>query len=105
MATLATFFRRPNSPSGDAEFGGLVAVPQRVPTLRALPNEDVYFYSKRIDNSRIVREDNPQARGEFWFIGHRSIIRRLVRLNASVGRALPVPVGCVRASRVPASAW
>jgi hypothetical protein len=31
-----------------------------------LPNEDVYFYAKRIDNSRMVREENPQARGECW---------------------------------------
>jgi hypothetical protein len=34
--------------------------------LRALPHDDVYFYSKRIDNSRLVREENPQARGACW---------------------------------------
>ncbi|HSB17532.1 MAG TPA: hypothetical protein VLE22_23990 [Bryobacteraceae bacterium] len=29
--------------------------------LRALPNEDVYFYRKAIDNSRLIRQANPQA--------------------------------------------
>ncbi len=66
MATLATFFKRPALPAVEAEVEGPMAVPLRVSSLRPLPNEDVYFYSKRIDNSRIVREDNPQARGECW---------------------------------------
>ena len=30
--------------------------------LRALPNEDVYFYFKKIDNARVVREADPTAR-------------------------------------------
>ena len=30
--------------------------------LRALPNEDVFLYSKRIDNSRVVRERRTTAR-------------------------------------------
>jgi len=34
--------------------------------LRALPQEDVFFYCKRIDNSRLVREPDPQARGACW---------------------------------------
>jgi len=34
--------------------------------LRAIPNEDVYFYVKRIDNSRVVREAEPGARGAAW---------------------------------------
>ncbi len=34
--------------------------------LRALPNDSIYFYSKRIDNSRIVRQADPAARGECW---------------------------------------
>ena len=32
--------------------------------LRALPNDDVYFYVKRIDNSRVVRQADPQAKGQ-----------------------------------------
>lgn len=30
--------------------------------LRALPNEDVYFFVKRIDNSRVVLKADPKAR-------------------------------------------
>ena len=35
----------------------------------ALPNDDIYFYSKKIDNSRLVRQADPGARGECWSRG------------------------------------
>lgn len=34
--------------------------------LRALPHEDVFFYCKKIDNSRLVRDSDPNARGACW---------------------------------------
>ena len=34
--------------------------------LRALPQESVFFYCKKIDNSRLVREPDPKARGACW---------------------------------------
>ena len=34
--------------------------------MRALPNDEIYFWSKRIDNSRVVRQADPAARGECW---------------------------------------
>ncbi len=34
--------------------------------LRALPNDDVYFYCKHIDNSRLVRQADPQTKGQCW---------------------------------------
>ncbi|MBI1899425.1 MAG: hypothetical protein HYZ57_12455 [Acidobacteria bacterium] len=34
--------------------------------LRALPNEDVYFFVKRIDNSRVVRQADPRAHAQSW---------------------------------------
>lgn len=34
--------------------------------LRALPHEDVYLHSKKIDNSRLVRDADPKARGACW---------------------------------------
>ena len=41
--------------------------PERDPfQLRALPHEDVYFYSKKIDNTRLVRDADPKARGACW---------------------------------------
>jgi hypothetical protein len=30
--------------------------------LRSIPNEDVFFYIKRIDNSRVVKQRDPRAR-------------------------------------------
>ena len=32
----------------------------------AFPNEDVYFYVKRIDNSQVLRESDPAARTVCW---------------------------------------
>jgi hypothetical protein len=34
--------------------------------LRVLPCEDVFFYSKKIDNSRLVRQADPRARSACW---------------------------------------
>lgn len=49
--------------------------------LRALPNEGIYLYTKHIDNSRIVRESDPQARSECW------------RLIASAGASAVLLIG------------
>ena len=71
MATLATYFRKddaviyyeealaPPRPRRTAQ----PADPYR---LRALPNEDVYFFCKRIDNSRILKQKDPRAARECW---------------------------------------
>jgi hypothetical protein len=71
MATLAMFFRRPLAApaarSGSAQ-SGFVRVDPRY-CLRALPNEDIFLYSKPIDNSRVVREPQPTAHGEWSMIG------------------------------------
>jgi len=34
--------------------------------LRALPQEHVIFFCKKIDNSRLVRDNDPKARGACW---------------------------------------
>jgi hypothetical protein len=34
--------------------------------LRPFPSEDILFYSKRIDNSRVVRQLDPGSRGRCW---------------------------------------
>ncbi len=67
MGTLAAFFNRSNDfipTAAEATVQGN----QRQATavrdayqLRALPNDDVYFYCKRIDNSRLVRQADPAA--------------------------------------------
>lgn len=34
--------------------------------VRRVPNENIYFFGKTIDNSRVVRARDPKARGEQW---------------------------------------
>lgn len=61
MATLAAIFRRPAVLAGAPvrEYEESVADVYR---LRPLPWEDVYLYTKAIDNSRVVRQADPEAR-------------------------------------------
>jgi hypothetical protein len=68
MATLATFFRVTNARESSVNRARRETVrAQSDPfRLRALPNDDIYFYSKKIDNSRVVRQPDPEARGQCW---------------------------------------
>jgi cell division protein FtsL len=34
--------------------------------LRALPNDNVFFYAKKMDNGRLVRQADPRAADECW---------------------------------------
>jgi len=36
--------------------------------LRALPHEDVFFFCKKIDNSRLVRQADPRAGSACWTV-------------------------------------
>jgi cell division protein FtsL len=68
MATLPTFFRRTDAPATTRVAARTVGLrveadPNR---LRALPNDDILFYCKKIDNSRLVREADPKGRGACW---------------------------------------
>lgn len=66
MATLATFFRRFEAQAGTETVRPARAAGHDPYGLRALPNEDVFFYCKKIDNSRLVRETDPRAKKECW---------------------------------------
>ncbi len=66
MATLATFLRRNDAIAIAAQRRDAVRVQSDPFQLRALPNDDIYFYSKKIDNSRVIRQADPGARGECW---------------------------------------
>src|SRR5437899_1036894 len=76
MATLPTFFRKTAGAGHarpDATLRPVAAArpvrarAERDPfQLRDLPNDDIFFYCKKIDNSRLVREADPQARGACW---------------------------------------
>src|ERR1700678_1444112 len=91
MATLATFFRETDtkvnsrasrSTSRSRSEAAKIAVERDLFRLRALPNDDIYFYSKKIDNSRVVRQADPEARGECWSaVGAAGV---LLMLGASI---------------------
>jgi hypothetical protein len=66
MATLATFFKKSDAIAVAAERRPTTVTQADPFILRALPNDDIYFYSKKIDNSRVVRQADPAARGECW---------------------------------------
>jgi hypothetical protein len=71
MATLATYFRKDDAVIYSEEAPAVpvqrrAARPADPYRLRALPNEDVYFFCKRIDNSRILKQRDPRAARECW---------------------------------------
>jgi hypothetical protein len=71
MATLATYFRKDDAVIYHEEAltpprPRRTAHPADPYRLRALPNEDVYFFCKKIDNSRILKEKDPRAARECW---------------------------------------
>jgi hypothetical protein len=65
MATLATTIAR-KFDGGSSETTRTGMERPHSYLLRSLPNEDIFFHVKRIDNSRLVREADPRARAECW---------------------------------------
>ena len=67
MATLATVCSRffTGETVRSATSSGAHRAARAVP-VRAFANEDIYFFVKRIDNSRVVRQTDPQAGGVCW---------------------------------------
>ena len=61
MATLATVYSKLISKDTPRAAQSRAGVP-----VRAFAHEDIYFYVKRIDNSRLVRQTDPQAGGACW---------------------------------------
>ena len=72
MATRAEFLKRADLPAAPAGGGTWMGGPDSF-QLRPLPSEDVYFYAKKIDNSRVVREADPAARRRAWQAGLKGI--------------------------------
>jgi transposase len=68
MATLANIFNQFTGAKAiaDAADARVMRGSADAFRLRALPNEDVYFFSKRIDNSRVVKQADPRARARDW---------------------------------------
>jgi hypothetical protein len=65
MATLATvldkLFENQINRTGSAAHRAEASA-----AVRPFANEDIFFHSKRIDNSRVVRAADPQARQDCW---------------------------------------
>lgn len=61
MATLAAIFRRPGTAAGRDLASCWTERQPDTYNLRPLPCEDIYFFSKRIDNTRLVRQADPAA--------------------------------------------
>jgi hypothetical protein len=81
MATLATFFKRSDALMIAAR-SSVVRAESDPFRLRAMPNDDIYFFSKSIDNSRVVRQQDPSAKGECWSaVGAAAV---LLMLGASI---------------------
>jgi hypothetical protein len=92
MATLATTFIKGTSAGRYSRSGRATnmltaqaeaaRVEEQAYLLRPLPNDGIYFYSKKIDNSRVVRQADPAARGECWAaVGAAGV---LMMLGASI---------------------
>jgi hypothetical protein len=60
--------------------------------LRSLPADNVFFYAKRVDNSRLVRETEPKTRTDCW-----SAIATACVLAVMLGTAVSPRVGSVLA--------
>jgi hypothetical protein len=65
MATLATVLDKVFE-NGIRTAGGTVRRAAPSAPVRPFANEDIFFYVKRIDNSRVVRAADPQARQDCW---------------------------------------
>jgi hypothetical protein len=65
MATLATVCSRIFTKETARSAAGAHRAARAVP-VRTFANEDIYFFVKRIDNSRVVRQTDPQAGGVCW---------------------------------------
>ncbi len=63
MATLAAIWKKSNTM---AAVGGGAICESDPYAMRGLPGDGVFFYSKKIDNSRMVRQANPAASDDCW---------------------------------------
>jgi len=63
MASVATYFRRSEFLAAETTVETEAADQYR---MRGLPGDNIYLFSKRIDNSRLVREADPKTRTDCW---------------------------------------
>ena len=91
MATRAIFFKRADQPvavGGETWTSGPDSF-----KLRPLPSEDVYFFTKKIDNSRVVREADPAAHRRALQAGVKGMAVVVVLILLLMPRALEMVAG------------
>ncbi len=67
MATLTNIFSRFVGVRAQQDVAATMARHNNDPyRLRAIANEDIYFFVKEINNTRVVRESDPQASSTCW---------------------------------------
>jgi hypothetical protein len=100
MATLATILDRFAVPKSLEQPAARARVLEEVDPFQVppFPNEDVYHYVKRIDNSHVLRESDPAARRVCWrLIGSSFAIAVVV-----IGLLLPTLYGLIAGYRMEA---
>ena len=85
MATVATYFRRSEFMAAESTVAIESADQYR---MRNLPGDNIYLFSKRIDNSRLVRETDPKTRTDCW-----SAIATATVLAVMLGTAVTPRIG------------
>lgn len=99
MATWATIFDRFLAAKSLEQAPRTRVLEQENPyDVPAFPNEDVYFYTKAIDNSRVLRETDPVARKACW----RLIGSSLAIATVMIGLLLPTLYGYIAGYRLEA---
>jgi hypothetical protein len=100
MATLATMLDRFAAAKSVEQPSARARVLEEVDPFEVppFPNEDVYLYVKRIDNSQVLRESDPAARKVCWrLIGSSFAIAVVV-----IGLLLPTLYGLIAGYRMEA---
>ena len=100
MATLANILDRFATPKAFEQTAPRARVLEEVDPFEVppFPNEDVYFYVKRIDNARVLRESDPAARKVCWrLIGTSFAVAVVV-----IGLLLPTLYGLIAGYRMEA---
>ena len=100
MATLATILDRFTPAKSFEQSAPRASVLEEVDPFEVppFPNEDVYLYVKRIDNSQVLRESDPAARRVCWrLIGSSFAIAVVV-----IGLLLPTLYGLIAGYRMEA---
>jgi hypothetical protein len=93
MATVAAYFKRAGVQSVAPVRSGEWIEPVDQYRLRPLPSEDVYFFLKKIDNSRIVREADPVARKRAWRAGIKGFAAAALLILLLMPKALGMVAG------------